>query len=115
MHHDDRAKQPRGDAPTGLPCVLELIAFIEEANLECLREILSEEVRGPTLERAPIGHQPLDGVSLDGARKSLRRALSSDDERDREEILDKLPIDFEHRERLARGTLSDTGPLGRDL
>ncbi len=97
MHHDDGAEQPRRNAPARLPCVLKLIALIEEANLERLGEILSEEVRGPALQRASIGHQPLDGVGLIGAGKSFGRALAPDDQRNREEVLYKLSVNLQHR------------------
>src|SRR6202023_1158397 len=82
------------------------VTLVEKANLEGPREILAEVVRRAALQRASVGHEALDRVSLFGAGKTLRRALPSVHQRDREKILDETAVYLEHRERLALGLLA---------
>ena len=99
--HHDRAEQAGRDAPTRLPHELHLVLIVEEADLERLGEVLSEKMRRAALQCAPVAHHAFDRVGLVGAGESFGRALASDDQRNREELLDELAIHFEHPERLA--------------
>ena len=55
------AHQPRRHAPGGGPHVLLLVGVVGEGDVEGLREVLAQKVRGARLERPPVLHERLAG------------------------------------------------------
>ena len=72
-------------------------------HLECLREILTEVVGRPALQRLAVLHERLDAVGADRARELLAVALDSRVDRDRHLLLRETPVDLQDLQRLILG------------
>ena len=102
---DHAADQPRGDAPRGLPDVLARALLVLVGDVEDLREVLAEVVRGAGLQRVAVLHQRLDRVRHLGAGELLRIALRPRVDRHGQLGLDEVPVDLEHPQHLGLALL----------
>ena len=78
------------------PYVLRLVLLIKIGDLECLGEVLTQEVARTTLESLSILHHGLDGVGVEGTSEALCLALHTLNHGYCHPLLCKLGIDLQH-------------------
>ena len=69
--HNERAHQTGGNAPRGCPYVFLLVLGTGEGDIECLGEVLTQEVAGTRLECLAVLHHGFNGEGIDGACETL--------------------------------------------
>ena len=100
MHHDESAYEACAHAPTCRPSMFELAGAGLKLDARCLREILTQKVRGSRLDRLAILYHGLDAVSLYRARESFAFTFLAAQYRQRKEVARKRLIDAKHFHRL---------------
>src|SRR5207237_1352821 len=96
-----RARDPRGGIRILLGAVTSGVADVER-----VREALAEVVRRSRLERLAVAHQRFEREGVDSAGEALALALSTSQDRDREELLDCVCVDVvQDRQRFCDGLL----------
>ena len=97
VRHDERADQPGGDPPGGVPHVVHPTGGRLERDLERLGEVLSQVVAGARLERLVVLHQRFAAVGPKGAGEALAVGLPAGHHRHRHPLLHEPAVDPEHR------------------
>ena len=75
MRHDKGAHQTGAYTPAGGPGIFGLVVLVQELDVKCLAEVLTQEVAGAALQSLAVLHHCLDGVGVKGTGKTLCLAL----------------------------------------
>ena len=75
MGHDEGTHQTSGYAPRSGPNIIELVVLVDKLNIECLGEVLAEEVGCTALQGLSVLHQTFDGIGVEGTGKTFVGAL----------------------------------------
>ena len=104
--HYQCAHQAGRYAPRGSPDILELALLVGELHVECLCEVLAEEVRGTCLQRLAVLHHRLNRIGVEGACEALVLGLVAHYHRHCHEFAGEFGIYAHHLACLGYGLLA---------
>jgi len=100
VRHDEAADETGGDAPGGLPDVVELAFLALELDVERLSEVLAEVVAGAGLEGEAILHHGFYGVRSQGAGELFGAGFDTLDDGHGHNVFGHFGVDIEHADDL---------------
>ena len=96
VSHNQSTHQACRYAPRCSPNIFEFVIFIDKLHVECLGEVLTEEVRCARLESLTILHHCFDGVSFQCAGKAFVSRLHTFNYRNSHILFSKIGIYIKH-------------------
>ena len=96
MRHDQGTNQAGRNTPRGSPSIVALAILINESHVEGPTEVLTQEVRGTSLQSLTILHHRLDRIGIQGTCETLRGRFHTLDHRHSHVVLGEVGIDSLH-------------------
>ena len=105
VSHDERSHQTGRNTPGSGPYVFEFALLVDVLYVECLGEVLAQEVRRAALEGLAVLHQRFDREGIDRTGEPFVRRFVTDDYRYAHPLLDEFLVNVDHPGSLLDGLL----------